>query len=410
MSSSIVSVFTESLSRPFDPKELSRHPLTLTELHTLSFSLEAHHRDFQIPNKDPFALRPSVSTDFRDEIETGLSYSLGGRNFDRHGGYTFDKLQIGRMTNSIKTLLLYCDSVIIEDPLPYLLDYHRHDFSSDHAVRRAEATNALIREYSEISELLENGVLIPISEFGPPKNIPKIPDDWISTIDESLPHLTRNKIEFIANLLMKEKQRLRQLNDAADLFFPHPEYASVLREITRLTEKKFQQYSISSPFNMAVIGSLKIVDPTKLTVESIIRIRRDSSAFQDWKNFLSKSLAALDAQSVHETAVDETVVRSLRQEFSSHRDQFIGQASKGGIQSAMVRGGKGIFVGATSGVATWTATGDFSTSLAVTAATGAIPAFLDLLLNLPSAIKSSRDARMFRSHFLAMGMEADELT
>lgn len=408
--SSIVSAFTDSLSRPFDSKELGRHPLTLAELHTLSLSLEAHHRGFQIPNKDPFTLRPSISTDFRHEIETGLSYSLGGRNFDRQGGYTFDKHQIGRMTNSIKTLLLYCDSVVIEDPLPYLLDYHRHDFTSEHSVRRAEATNALIREYSEISELLENEVLIPISEFRSQDNTPQIPDNWISSIEESLPHLTRKEIMFIANLLMKEKQRLRQMNDAADLFFPNPEYASVLREITRLTEKKFSQHSISTPFNTAVIGSLKIVDPTKLTVESIIRIRRDSSAFQDWKNFLSKSLAALDAQSVHETSIDETVVRSLRQEFSSHRDQFIGHASKGGIRSAMITGGKGIFVGATSGVATWAATGDFSTSLTVTAATGAIPAFLDLLLNVPSAIKSSRDARMFRSHFLAMGMDADELT
>lgn len=410
MSKNLVEVYQSATGRPLRRSDLSRHPLLHNELATLGLALQEHYRTYEIPKKTKFELRPSISTGYEVSRSTGLHYVFGKEHFGGTFEYKFDPLTQGKMVDSIKTYLLYCHSIVIQDPLPYLLDYFRYNQEGDHSVNRLPATNALLCEYADLAELIQSNIIIPVSEPTiPPGKVPSLPALWRDKITSKLSMLRPQYVHLMAQKVLEEQYRRRYFNDQIDMFFPKTDYVFVLRELLKLSEQKFESRKITEPFGLAVLGSIATVNSSLLTTQDILRIRSNDSAFDEWRSFLGNVFREIYSQDHDHISLSDEFMHTIRDEFSGQRNKFASKVQKGSLRDALKGSGKGIGIGVMTGAVTWVLTNDPTASWVAATASGGIKPIIELLANISEAATNKPTAKTFQHHFMAVGLEPDEL-
>jgi len=149
-SPTVVDVYESCLGRSLERKDLSRSPLTPKDLSTFALALSNHYRTYRLPRKAVPDLRPSISPGFTTSRSVGLDYVFGTRHFRGTFDFKFDTASQGEMTLNLKRYLLYCHGIVIQDPLPYLLDYFENGRTSEAALARLPAVHALLSEYADL--------------------------------------------------------------------------------------------------------------------------------------------------------------------------------------------------------------------------------------------------------------------
>lgn len=180
----------------------------------------------QIPSKKVAELRPFIDLPQGARNSPGMDFV-----------FDFSSTVSDRMTSEIKKYLLYCHSLCIRDPLPYLLDYFRLAPNSEFALTQLPAVKALLIEYTNLEQLIRKNTVIPISDevygFHSGSVLGLEENDYL---EKQLPHL-RNEVYLLASIIREEQWRIGNLNQNIDFYFTHTDFIEVFRELLRFSEK-----------------------------------------------------------------------------------------------------------------------------------------------------------------------------
>jgi len=312
------------------------------------------------------------------------------------------------MSDNLKRYLLYCHSLVFEDPLPYLLDYFEPNIETDTALRRIPAVNALLAEYADLKQLITSRILLPISHPAIILNeLPVLDKDTQKDLEKRLPNLPSDVVDLLAHKIIEEQYRRRRFNNNVDLFFPHTDYVLILRELLKLEQKKFASTAVSEPFGLAVLGSISALNPRALSTADLVRIRVDDELFSEWRAFLSRVFREIQVREHTFTSVEAEFVVALSEEFLSWRDRFDARLKRGSIKAAFSESGTHISIGMVAGGITGMLGGGTTTLLGALAGGvlgGLVQPAIELAKNIVNKSVQRADALSLRHHFLAVGI------
>ena len=409
-SSTLVEVYENCLARPLQRKNLSRHPLTHQELSRLAEAVSEHYKIYQLPQKSPSELRPSISPSFTTSQSVGLDYVSGEKHFSGPFKYKFDATSEGEMTANLKRYLLYCHGLVFPDPLPYLLDYFRGGTVTDVGLQRVPAVNALLSEYADLKDLIDKRILLPFAHHQKFLNdAPILHGAMAKTLEDRLPEFSPFEVRMLAHTIIEEQHFRRRLEDKVDLFFPRTFYVIVLRELLKITEEKFTSAAISEPFGLSVLGSVSPIRAQAITTQDLVRIRTDDELFGHWRAFLSRVFREVQGRELNSNSIDEEYALVVQQEFRAWRDKFDDRLKRGSVDRVLAESGKNISIGVISGAVTGVVTADPITGALAGAVASLTKPTIELLKNIIQASINKPGAATLRHHFLALGLADDEL-
>ena len=411
-SRTIIDVIESWLGSHLTEKYLSRLQLSPKSLAELGQLLNEHYDTYELPIKPESELRPFISTQFTTSGSMGLNYVFGERHFDKTHTYQFDASSQGEMTQSIKKVLLYSHGVVIQDPLPYLLDYFTDGLDNEISRSRVPAVQSLLQEYADLAELVRQQIVIPILEpVLDGMNIPRVQPDHITELKGRLPDLGIDA-QILANEILEVEHRRNRLGDRVDPFFPHRDFVRVLRELLLLSEKQFDSRDLLEPFGLTVVGGVTAIDPSAVSTKELVRIRTKDELFADWRVFLGRIFQDLQMRESWYSDIDQEYVIALREEFTSWRERFAVHFKRSSMKTvwsdAGMRVSIGIVSGGVSGALIGGAAGGELGGIVGGAAGSLVQPFIELLRDVFRVHIRRPDAAMLRHHFLALGVLEDE--
>jgi len=220
-------------------------------------------------------------------------------------------------------------------------------------------------------------------------------------------------VQLLAYNVLVEQYRRRRLNDEVDLFFPHPAYVLVLRELLKLTQEQFASTAISEPFGLSVLGRVSAVNPRALTTEDFVRIRANDELFAEWRAFLGRVFREIHSHEQIYTSLEAEYAVAVREELVSWRERFDTRLQRGSMSHAWAESGTNISIGVVTGAVTGMIGGDPTATVFGTLAGGALgglvqPA-IELLKNVVKTSVNKPNSMTLRHHFLALGLSEDEV-
>lgn len=319
------------------------------------------------------------------------------------------------MTSGLKQFLLYCHSVVIEDPLPYLLDYFRLDPISDLARVRIPAVQSLLAEYADISSLLRQNIVIPVqgrTVFGNEVNYLR-DEKMIADICASLPQMSDRDVKFRLDMIAEENYRNSFLNNQVDYYFPDSKYVDVLRESLRMMKEKFSSEMFSQALGCSLIGKISAIESNSVTTTDLIGIRENEDLFADWRLFLSDVFQRIERNNGAYTDLDAEYEISLQMEFGRWREKITTSVEKGSMRKFLKESTEKIGIGSISGGLTALATGSeslFLMGMAVGAAGGAVQPLLESIKDGLGVKTKHGGSIALQRHFMALGFTEEEIS
>ena len=395
-SGNIIEVVEAVLDVPFTTKELEKLDLTPQKTHELAIALHDYYAELCIPSKKISELRPFIDLPLRATKSPGMDFV-----------FDFKSSVSDRMTGEIKKYLLYCHSVCIRDPLPYLLDYYRLAPNSKYALAQLPAVKALLVEYTKLAKLIRKNIIIPISDevygFHSGRALEIEERDYLQ---KQLPHL-HHVVPLLAGIIREEQWRISKLNQDVDFYFTHPDFIEVFRELLRFSETKFTSRDIEEPFSVGLLGGVDAINPNAISIEDITRIRSDEELFADWRSFLGRVFEKLYVSRNDYTDLEGEFCNTLQSEVLYWKDKLERRKEKSSVTKQMLASTDKILIGLTAGAVTGFVTaGPVGSPIgAVTGGIigGVLPPALESIKGLIRTAYERPNTLSLRNHFLAVG-------
>ena len=386
------------LQVPFEAKEVQRLNLSRESLHQLSLAVKNYYSNFKIKPKEDWELRPYLaSPGFGPFNPLGMDYVFGDRSAPP-----------GQMTKNIKKYLLFCNSLCITDQLPYLLDYFESDPNSEYAAARIPAVKALLIEYTSLRELLEQGTLIPLSDeiFGMTQNL-FISEEERKQIDSTL-QLTIDDADSIATSIRRQQLYVEKLDKHVDMFFPNSQFVPVFKELLRFSETKFTHTEIQEPFKVGILGDISAINPDAVSIQEILKMRRNEELFQEWRSFLENVLQKLYLHEDDYNDLDREYLEGVRAELLVWKDKLRRKKKESSFANQLLESAEKIIIGASAGAVIGQLTVG-PLGAAIGAAGGALRPGLEGLRGLTRVATAKKGYITLRNHFLALGIDSEDL-
>lgn len=399
----VVNLFENTLERPLDRKELEKNPLTPKDLQALAVESRELHNAKILPEKGEFEVRPFIDPEFNMGV---MDYAVGGNLSNTFSDFVFDDSVSGRMTSNIKRLLLYSHSVVINDPLDYILDFfylNQESTLPPYILGRVDAANSLLKEFSDMAELIREKILIttPFTVMNDGK-IPYLDEASEQSIVEALADKVSTKelsrYEYLVRSLIA---RHNSFEGNADYFFPESKYVYILVEILRALGREFVSEQTKFQLNASLLARLNTIDVDSLGVRDIVSIRTNDEIFEGWRGFLGQALKETASNEKITGCLDAEFNDFVRRELESKNNEVVRRVvgSKWGREL-----GGSIFdigIGAISGAIPGSFIGnDGGLSGAVS---GASRDVLKALYKLYSSMRDRKANGALRSHFVTLG-------
>lgn len=401
----VVSLFENTLDRPLERGELERNPLTAKDLHLLAVESRKPYNEKFVPERvDEFEIRPFIDPEFNMGV---MDYAIKGNLSSNFDTFIFDNSISGRMTSSIKRLLLYSHAVIINDPLDYILDFFLDDGENGlppYILGRVDAANSLLKELADMADLIRNKILItaPFTVMNG-GNAPYLNEasleSIVTALDGKVSAKNVNRYQYIVRALIA---RHNSFDGAADYFFPEAEYVHVLIEILRSLEREFISEQMTFQLNASLLARLDTINVDSLGIQEIINIRKNDETFDSWRDFLGEALK--------ETANNQKMASSVNAEFNAVVRRELESKNNEAIRRIVEsRWGRGL--------------GASLVDISIGAITGTIPAAIigndggagalsgaskDVFNGVCKLLKSMRSRKAnsaLRSHFVTLGVK-----
>jgi len=309
-SANVVSLFENTLARPLVRDELEKHPLTAREMRLLAIASREPYNEKTIPERSSVSeIRPFIDPVFNMGV---MDYAIGGNLSKDFNKFVFDKSISGRMTSSIKRLLLYSHAVVINDPLDYILDFFLHSGDSelpDFVKGRIGAANSLLIEFAGMADLIRNEILITVPFCATDlQHMPHLSQESATSIAASLEGVIPSKdVHRYQRIVQTLVERHISFDGRADYFFPEEAYVRVLIEVLRKLGRKFVSDDMTFQLNSSLLARLDTINVDSLRMDEIVNIRKNDQTFEDWRKFLGQAL--------EETATNEGLTGSTGDEF-----------------------------------------------------------------------------------------------
>lgn len=404
----IVDLFENTLSRPLSKKELIKHGLGLNEIRALAIESRQEYYKKTIPPKESeFEIRPFIPPEFNMGI---MDYAVGGNVSKSFNKFIFDKNIPGKMNASIKQLLLYSHSIVINDPLDYILDYfflNQDDNPPDFILGRIEAANSLLIEYSEIADLIKNRIVIPVEMFalGRHKSLFQTEASSASLTEKLSQEIPAEEIKKYEHIIYDIIGRYNMLEGKVDFFFPEQNYVYVLKEILKSMGEKFLSKDIHAQLDAAFLTKLKIIDVESLTTQDIVNIRQNEEIFERWRAFLSAALKKTSDNIDNCSDLNDEFKATVNAEFNEGNNDLIKRVKQSAWGSNLKDSSKNIGIGMIAGCmpSLFTNSPEGITAGAIIGATaeGSIRAILAYL----NYLRGHKSNAALRSHFVAIGTD-----
>lgn len=426
-SNNLSEIIESVLKIPFNSKQILRYKFSPKILHELSLAVQSYYKNYQIPNKELWELRPYISPAFTQGRELGLQYEFSQKHYSDNHKYSFDPDISGEMTRNIKKYLIYCHSLCIHDPLPYLLDFFRLDPNSEHSHALIPAVKSLLFEYSKLDKLIRSNILIPLSDevFGFQKNN-IIGKEELNYLEVKFPqiigkeelHYLETRLPQIENLISKivrllsstirdEQYRAKKLEHKIDLFFPNQYYVKILKELLILSERNFTSNKIKEPFNVGILGNISAVNPDVLTVEDIFKIRSEEDLFAEWRSLLKRVFERLYLKGEEYNDLDGEFRELVRDELLQWKDKLSRKKKESSFISQMHVSTEEILIGITSGAIAGLTLGSTEALIGGVVAGGVSPA-MKMVTDLIRTACNKPETLTLRHHFLSLGAKVDD--
>lgn len=404
----IESIFNISLTN----KEVKKFDPSPQLLHDLSLAIQDYYHSYQIPQKEPWELRPYISPQFTPGRSLGLGYEFNPKHFDEEFKYTFDPSITGEMVRNVKKYLLYCHSLCIHDPLPYLLDYFRLSPKSDVACARLPAVRNLLSEYAELERLIRRRILIPLSDevFGFYSiNDIELTQEEKNVLESKIPGLSKIAVVLLCNAIRKEQFKAKKLKHNIDLFFPHHDYVTVLKELLRLSEAQFTSREVQEPFNVGILGHISTINPDVVSLDDFLRIRANEELFCEWRNFLGQVFQRLYTRQEDYTDLEREFREAVQDELFQWKDKLKEKKKKSSVLNQMFEAADkamiGFIAGALTGLVTAAPPDAIPGALIGGTIGGGMGPAVEFVRNLIRVAWNRPNTLSLRHHFLALGLE-----
>lgn len=401
----VVDLFENTLSRKLSKDELEKHPLNLNDVRTLANESRQAYYKRSVPEKAEFEIRPFIDPTFNMGI---MDYAVGGNISGNFENYVFNKNISGVMNKNIKQLLLYSHSIVINDPLDYLLDFFVYDDTPnppDFIIGRIDAVNSLLGEYAEISGLIKNRIVIPVEFYASNLNDAIFLDQQASeTIKENLKgSFSQKNVDGYSSVICNLIGRYNSFEGKADFFFPEKNYIPVLEEILRSIQFKFTSKDIDPPLEMAFLATLDTLNPASLTTQDMVRIREEEEIFAEWRSFLSAVLRKSSENHGKYLDPNDEFRETLEKELKNKGDTTIFQTKKSRWGNVFDGSLQSFSLGALAGALPELMFGDMN-GLAKGITGGVTGVSIQTMLKFLKFLRTKNTRNALQAHFVAIGM------
>jgi hypothetical protein len=315
-------------------------------------------RTAEVAAKASGQLRPYVPLERHNKAEVAHGLYLRPSDFKRP-----DRVEHG--LDALKHHLLYCHSLAIDDPLPWLLDAFTlgERFSAYKTEARAPVVNCL-RFLHQIEPLLRARVVVlvenPIESLPTVHGVLRDREPLIGTADFSdISEEMRERLETHGELarmvyvehadveLARGLEAVNKHTDRLDLYLPYLYYQQILRAVAE--EERYGIPEWPREAELRVLGrllSVRVPRLARLEPADIVSIRQSEAGFERWRNSLERGLrhvSALDPESIGRNAEE---LRLLRQELLEECQALESDIEASRFLSHAKRGAKEFAIGA----------------------------------------------------------------
>lgn len=342
-------IVENALGERFVPDEIEKLAFRPEAIRDLANAVQNFYENFPATfEKGSDQLRPFIGPQFTVGERLGGKFVAGtGQAFE----YEFSGQIRGELTAEVKRYLLYCHGLAFHDRLPYLLDYFRLDPYHPEARKRAPAIKELLVEYSQFSELLRRGIVVPISEevYGSRINIPDFPLHT-DELRARLPDLDPDTLEIIEPIVVEMQVMIERGGYIFDSFFPSKVYVEVLREILRILSAKFTSRDLEEPFRVGILASAPGLNVDLLNIQDIVKIRTDDVAFEKWRSIVSNILTRFHEAEGNYTDAEREIREIAHQEINDWKAEFDKETRKGSLLGRIAKSTQDLAIGAIAGL------------------------------------------------------------
>lgn len=391
----------------FRKKEIERFNPSPDLLHDLALAVDDYYREFRICPKESWELRPYVRPYLTPSGQLGMDYVFGKGHF-KGFTYAFDADAAGQLSQVAKRYLLYCHSLCIHDPLPYLLDYFLVDPCGDEALSRLPAVRHLLLEYAKLEVLIRKQFIVPLSgpTVGPREVVAN--EEEIEFLVSQVPPLSpdpvvnKGHLRIIADVIRDQQRTASKLEHHVDLFFPDPAYVSVLKGLLLFSQEAFTSAEVQEPFDAAVLGDVASVNPDAVSLDDIVRMREADELFAEWRQLLSRVFRQLYDRRGQYTDLEREFCDVARGELLSWKDRLKEQERKSPFLRRSLDYAQKALIGVTAGALGGLAVAGPPGAVVGGAVTGAMNPALELLRDFVTIARSRPRTLTLRHHFLAL--------
>lgn len=389
-----IEAIEQSIGRPLLKKELIKNPLEFAELEKLSTAIKKFNEDYRLPVKNENELRPSISPRLKLTEALGFNYVSRIHESPQYSG-TF--------TRELKKYLLYCHSLVIEDPLCYLLDYFRPGCAnSQHTLDRIPAVNSLLLEYSGISDLIKSNIIFPVREpFYFENNVPRPDGKLLEDLREKLIE-KRINLHQVTEFIFLEQFRKEIFGNNIDSFYPSLDYVTVFKEIMNIRQEKFTTNDIITPFGTNVIGSASLLNLEEISIEDICYMRKHEELFSEWRDFLNVTFKELYHHTSDYSDIDGEFLYQSRMAFTKLDRKINSKFDKAFSHVSLKNTGRKICIGALTGALSGMVTGDAKTALFMSLLNGMMQPSIETVVDMVTQKLHNKEKKVIRHHFLAL--------
>lgn len=392
---SLDSVISSTISVGLTPSQIRKHLFTPKELAKLAHTLPDYYRKMRLPPKSDGELRPYISPKLAGR-KLGITTVVSDPSeFNQSIGFT-------EMTKNIKKYLLYCHSICIHDPLQYLLDFFAFNPYGDISVSYLPMVNSLFIEYAKLGKLIKDRIVIPISDekFGiwPDVSVTSEEQDYLKA---QLPEL-KDVAGFLGSVITDQQARISFLENRADLFLTHQDFVTVLGKLLQFYETRFASRQILEPFKAAILGEISVINPDEVSIDDIVRMRRNDELFAKFRDTFGRILAELYDPNSTYTDLDGEFKGKVKDELAKWKDEVSIQKKKSPYMKKILESSDKVLIGAIGGGITGFALGGPAGASIGAIAAGGIPPAIEAIRDFLRVAWDHSENATLRRHFLAI--------
>jgi hypothetical protein len=335
-----IGVIEGILSIPVSPELVVRSGnLPMNRVQELRHGYEAFSKDYRLSPKKRSQFRPYLHPKLLNLTERGtvLDYTAFFADFDLNQTPSLQE-------DLLKAYLLYCDGVILHDPLLYILDYAE---SSEYLKQTQQRLQRYFAFLSYVRPLVEIGTLAFIDEAQYRKSYSNWPvqltDDlagliesvgktYSGTIDkETLEFVLWYGLDGVSSSLVANDFHSSNL----DMFFPHRGLAEAFPFLVPPYGTKKPIIERHQARLLSSLISLKLPRLDALTVADTVSIRKSEEVFSKWRLVLERGLERIELLGFDAKGNEVKIIRQELEDVAHHIEErvqsstFLSRAQKG---------------------------------------------------------------------------------